>query len=81
MTQYLACSFSAGGRRYTYVNDLDPVAVGDVVKVPVRGAPDAWQRVIVEEVVEKPKFQCVAILGVAETAAERAARKAEGAEA
>lgn len=76
MPQFIACSFRAGGRTYTYLDPTGAAAVGDVVRAPVQGAPDAWRRLIVEAIVDEPSFRCVEILGVHETAANRAARKA-----
>jgi hypothetical protein len=34
--QYVAVEFKPGGRRYTYHNDGEPVAIGDLVKVETR---------------------------------------------
>lgn len=81
MTQFVACSFNAGGRAYTYHAETDPpLAVGDVVRVPASRAGDAkdsWQRAIVEAVdVPAPSFPTKPVLGLLETAAARAERKA-----
>lgn len=51
--KYIACSFSRGGRTYTYHADF-PVKVGDMVCVESR---DGTMKVKVEEVSEiAPKF-------------------------
>lgn len=81
MTQFVACSFNAGGRSYTHHAETDPpLAVGDVVRVPASRAGDAkdsWQRAIVEAVdVPAPSFPTKPVLGLIETAAARAERKA-----
>lgn len=63
--QYVACSFTKGGRTYTYHNDGEPVKVGDEVKVE-GGGPDGWKRVYVEGVSSsKPSFNTKPILGIA----------------
>lgn len=64
MPQFITCRFhSNDARRYTYLNEGDPVAPGDFVKVPdARG--DGWKRVEVMDVdVSQPSFACKAILG------------------
>ena len=81
MPQFVACSFNAGGRSYTYHAETDPpLAVGDVVRVPASRAGDAkdsWQRAIVEAIdLPPPSFPTKPVLGLIETAADRAARKA-----
>ena len=65
MPQFIKVRFGPlDERRYTYLNDGDPVAVGDFVKVPDARNPDSWKRVEVMEVdVEEPNFACKAILG------------------
>lgn len=78
MPQFIACSFGRGGRTYTYRNEGAPVAVGDVVKVPAARNPEGWQRAIVEAIdVPEPSFETKPLVGFLETAAERAARKAQ----
>lgn len=68
MTQYLACKFSpVDSRSYTYHNDGEPLAVGDMVKVAAR-KQDGWQRVKVEAIVDKPTFDTKPILGKVEDA-------------
>lgn len=64
MTQFIKCRFGPlDERRYTYLNPGEPVAVGDMVKVP-DARSDGWKRVEVMEVdVEEPNFVCKAILG------------------
>lgn len=64
--QFIKCRFSPiDSRHYTYANEGDPVAVGDMVKVADARDPAAWKRVEVVEVdVEKPTaFECKSILG------------------
>lgn len=62
--QYVRCKFrSTDTRSYTYHNDGEPVAPGDMVKVPDRDS-DAWKRVEVVAIVdEEPPFPTKAILG------------------
>lgn len=51
-------------RRYTYHNDDQPVAVGDVVKVP-SPRTDGWMRATVTEVGDQePRFATKQIMGV-----------------
>lgn len=66
MPQYVKCRFRPEDSRiYTYVNPLEPVSVGDFVKVPdARSFDDGWKRVEVMEITdEEPPFTCKAILG------------------
>lgn len=65
--QYVACKFRPEDRRsYTYHNDGEPVAPGDVVKAPGR-SEDGWQRVHVVSVSdEEPSFATKPILGKVE---------------
>ena len=50
-------------RRFTYLNEGEPVVVGDFVKVP-DARSDAWKRVEVTDVdVEEPEFVCKPIIG------------------
>ena len=73
--RFVTVSFRCGGRAYTYHAGDEPVAVGDVVKLPGRQA-EGWTRGIVEAVdVPEPTFETRPVLGIIETAAERAARK------
>ena len=52
--QYLACKFRPGDKRaYTYHNDGEPRAVGDLVKVETR---EGVKEVTVHEIVGKPSF-------------------------
>lgn len=62
--QYVACKFRAEDKRtYTYVNEGEPVAPGDKVRISDRSG-DGWQAVIVAAIVEeKPPFECKPILG------------------
>lgn len=62
--QYVACKFrQSDTRTYTYSNDGDPVAVGDMVKV-ADNRSDGWKRVEVVEITDKaPPFACKPILG------------------
>ena len=70
MTQYVAVKFSpVDSRSYTYHNDGEPLAVGDMAKVPARGDPSAWRRAKVEAIVDKPDFDTKAILGKVDDAA------------
>jgi hypothetical protein len=62
--QFLAVEFKPGGRRYTYANDGEPVAIGDLVKVETRGAIQVVP--VAEIVIEEPPFACKPILGLAE---------------
>lgn len=59
--QYLAVEFKPGGRRYTYANDGEPVAIGDLVKVETRGGIQVVT--VAELVIEEPPFECKPILG------------------
>ena len=63
--QYLAIEFKPGGPRYTYANDGEPVAIGDLIKIETRGG---GQRVVTvaDLVIEEPPFECKPILGRAE---------------
>ncbi|SNT20224.1 hypothetical protein [Sphingopyxis indica] len=64
--QFVACKFrSSDTRTYTYANDGDPVAPGDMVKVPDRSG-DGWKRVHVVSISDDaPPFECKPILGLA----------------
>lgn len=64
MPQFIKCRFGAlDSRRYTYLNEGEPVVVGDFVKVP-DARSDGWKRVEVTDVdVEEPEFVCKPILG------------------
>lgn len=69
MTQYLACKFSpVDGCAYTYHNDGEPLAVGDMAKVASSRDPSAWKRVRVEAIVDKPGVETKPILGKVEDA-------------
>ena len=63
--QFVACRFRPTDTRlYTYVNEGDPVAVGDFVRVADNRDPSAWKRVEVVTIVdEEPPFACKPILG------------------
>lgn len=67
--QFLSCAFKAGGRAYTYHNDGEPLAPGDLVRVEGRNGSE--QRV---EVVglwaddAPPPFETKPILGLADLA-------------
>lgn len=65
MPQYVTCRFGPlDARRYTYLNLGEPLAPGDMVKVPDSRDPNAWKRVEVMDVdVPEPNFVCKAILG------------------
>lgn len=71
MTQFVTCKFRpTDTRTYTYVNDGDPVAPGDMVKVPDRSG-DGWQRVEVVAIIDQaPPFECKPILGKIEPETE-----------
>lgn len=74
--RFVTVSFRCGGRAYTYHAGDEPVAVGDVVKLPGK-RDEGWTRGIVVDVdAPEPEFETRPILGIIETAAERAARKA-----
>lgn len=62
--QFVKCRFRpADTRLYTYINEGEPVAVGDWVKVP-DSRSDGWKRVEVMELTdEEPPFACKPILG------------------
>lgn len=62
--QYVACKFRpTDTRTYTYQNDGEPVAVGDMVKVPDNSS-DGWKRVEVVEISDTaPPFACKSTLG------------------
>lgn len=65
MPQFIKVRFGPlDSRRYTYRNDGEPVAVGDMVKVP-DARLDGWKRVEVTDIdVEEPtQFLCKSILG------------------
>lgn len=66
--QYIACKFRpADTRTFTYHYDgVEPLKVGDMVKVPDPRSADGWKRVHVAELdVEKPtKFDTKPILGL-----------------
>lgn len=59
--QFVAVAFSEGGRAYTYHNDGEPVTIGDVVLVPVRG--DARQAAHVVSLPAEPPFETKPIVG------------------
>ena len=62
--QFIAVKFNAADTRfYTYINEGDPVAIGDFVKV-ADARSDGWKRVEVVAIVdEEPPFACKPILG------------------
>ena len=61
--QYLVCRFHAHSSiGYTYQWDGEPLAVGDIVKVPDRSG-DGWRRVAVTAITTKPNFETKPILG------------------
>lgn len=60
--QFLAVEFKPGGRRYTYRNDGEAVAIGDLVKIETRGARQVVT--VAEIVIEEPPFECKPILGL-----------------
>lgn len=63
--QYLACAFKEGSRPYTYHNDGEPLAVGDLVRVAGRSGSE--QRVRVAALIdEPPSFETKPIIGLAE---------------
>lgn len=59
--QFVAVAFKAGGRPYTYHNDGPPVAIGDLVRVPIRHGVQKAHVVGLEET--PPPFETKAILG------------------
>lgn len=63
--QFVACKFrETDTRSYTYHNDGEPVAVGDIVKVADRDG-DGWKRVqVVDLSDEAPSFPTKPILGL-----------------
>lgn len=65
MTQFIACKFRpTDTRSFTYINDGEPVAVGNLVKVP-DARSDGWKRVEVVAIdVPEPEFACKAIIGL-----------------
>lgn len=65
--QFAACKFrSSDTRTFTYHNDGEPVAPGDVVKVPDRSG-DGWRRVEVVSITDKqPPFSTKGIIGKVE---------------
>jgi hypothetical protein len=68
MRQFIRCKFhESDTRTYTYHNDGEPVAVGDMVKVPDNRS-DGWKRVKVVEVdaQEPTGFATKGILGKVE---------------
>lgn len=63
MTQFVACKFKGVGRPYTYRNDGDPLAVGDLVKVASKTG-DTWIPIEVVMIMDdEPTFDCKPILG------------------
>jgi hypothetical protein len=66
--QFLAVEFKPGGRRYTYCNDGEPVAIGELIKVEVRGGVQTVS--VAELVIEEPPFECKPIIGRAEISQE-----------
>jgi hypothetical protein len=64
---FVACKFKAEDTRtYTYQWDGEPLAPGDVVKVPDNRS-DGWKRVEVVSISdEAPPFACKSILGKVE---------------
>ena len=64
MPQFIECKFrSSDTRTYTYVNEGEPVAAGDFVKVPDNRS-DGWKRVQVVTIdVPEPSYACKPILG------------------
>jgi hypothetical protein len=62
--QYVACKFHrVDHRTYTYHNEGDPVAIGDMVKV-ADSRSDGWKRVEVVAIVDQaPPFPTKPILG------------------
>ena len=62
--QYVQCKFrEEDSRSYTYENEGEPLAVGDMAKVPDRSG-DGWKRVYVSGVTdEAPPFPCKPVLG------------------
>lgn len=72
--QFVACRFRPEDTRtYTYHNDGEPLAVGDMVKVADARA-DGWKRVEVVHVTdEEPPFPTKPILGKIEPEADAGA--------
>lgn len=62
--QFVACKFrESDSRTYTYHNDGEPLASGDVVRVEDRSG-DGWKKVFVAAVTDQePSFPTKPILG------------------
>jgi hypothetical protein len=70
--QFVACKFRpTDTRTFTYFNDGEPLAVGNLVKVP-DARSDGWKRVEVAEidVPEPTQFACKPVLGLWEPEAK-----------
>ena len=65
MRQFILCKFrESDTRAYTYHNDAEPVAPGDVVRVADRSG-DGWKKVFVAGVTDEvPRFETKPILGL-----------------
>jgi hypothetical protein len=63
--QFVAVKFrSSDARSYTYHNDGDPVACGDIVKIADRH-DDGWNRATVHEISHiAPSFETKPIMGI-----------------
>jgi hypothetical protein len=60
MRQFIAVEFKQGSRCYTYHNDGERLATGDVVRVPMRHGGS--QRATVFGEVDQPEFETKPIL-------------------
>lgn len=61
--QFIQVRFSQNSTAYTYHNDETPVAIGDKVRVTVRGGEKTLE--VVDIVDDPPPFKTAAILGKA----------------
>jgi hypothetical protein len=63
--QFVGVEFKAGGRPYSFHNDGDPLRVGDLVRVLVRGGREITATVaIIDD--DEPPFETKPIIGLAE---------------
>jgi hypothetical protein len=59
--QYVAVEFKPGGRQYTYHNDGEAVAIGDLIHVEMRGGRKVVT--VAGLSIEEPKFETKPIIG------------------
>lgn len=64
--QFVAVAFKEGGRPYTYHNDGEPLALGQLVRVPVRHSEQSGAIVGIED--SPPPFETKPIIGLADAA-------------